>query len=68
VVIDYAQMLQNKLELMNKDSGCGYFTGNFCFSRSMAEPCDLLQALALLLSLAEKLMPLALELMQEQAK
>ena len=75
VVIDYAQMLQNKLELMNKDSGdapgklgdtccseigrssafcvpqlssqaqlgeergafnpgCGYFTGNFCFSLS----------------------------------
>jgi len=66
VVIDYAQMLQSKLELMNKDSGCGYFTGNFCFSRSMAEPCDLLQALALLLSLAEKLMPLALELTQEQ--
>eukprot|EP00439_Symbiodinium_sp_Y106_P084740 s202_g26.t1 len=66
VVIDYAQMLQNKLELMNKDSGCGYFTGNFCFSRSMAEPCDLLQALALLLSLAEKLMPLVLELTQEQ--
>eukprot|EP00913_Durusdinium_trenchii_P000621 g574.t1 len=63
LLVEYARVVQSKMELMSRDGaesgGCGKFSGTFTFSRCVAEPSDLLQALALLLSFSEKLMPLA---------
>ncbi|CAJ1432009.1 unnamed protein product [Effrenium voratum] len=65
VLVEFTRFLQMKVELMDRDCGCGKFSGTYGFSRSVAEPSDLLQALALLLNLSERLMPLALELTQQ---
>lgn len=60
-VVDYARFLSAKTELMTeRDAGRGRFNGSFNYSRALEEPSDLLQALALLLNLSEKLMPFAL--------
>lgn len=62
-VVDYAKFLSAKMELMTeRDAGRGRFNGSFNYSRVLGEPSDLLQALALLLNLSEKLMPFALHL------
>lgn len=61
LLVDYSRVLQSKMEMLDRDSGCGKFNGTFSFSRSVAEPSDLLQALAMLLNFSEKLMPLALD-------
>jgi len=62
-VADFARMLSAKIELMvERDAGTGRFDGSSVFSRLLIEPSDLLQALAMLLNFADKLMPLALHL------
>eukprot|EP00427_Karlodinium_veneficum_P053924 CAMPEP_0169402704 /NCGR_PEP_ID=MMETSP1017-20121227/55302_1 /TAXON_ID=342587 /ORGANISM="Karlodinium micrum, Strain CCMP2283" /LENGTH=224 /DNA_ID=CAMNT_0009508745 /DNA_START=78 /DNA_END=748 /DNA_ORIENTATION=+ len=62
-VVDYARLLSSKMELMvERDAGRGHFTGSIVFYGQFVEPSDLLQALAMLLNFAEKLMPLTLHL------
>lgn len=62
-VAEYAQVLAAKAELMLEgDAGRGHFDGSMVFSHMLLEPSDLLQALAMLLNFAERLMPLALHL------
>lgn len=62
-VVDYAKFLSAKMELMTeRDAGRGRFNGSFNYSRVLREPSDLLQVLAMLLNLSEKLMPFALHL------
>jgi len=66
-VVDYSRLLSAKMELMiERDLGSGRFSGSYLFSRDVGEPSDLLQALAMLLNLSEKLMPLALYLSSSQ--
>eukprot|EP00930_Biecheleria_cincta_P025918 TRINITY_DN18371_c0_g1_i1.p1 TRINITY_DN18371_c0_g1~~TRINITY_DN18371_c0_g1_i1.p1 ORF type:complete len:989 (+),score=138.70 TRINITY_DN18371_c0_g1_i1:124-3090(+) len=62
-VVDYAKFLSAKMELMTeRDAGHGRFNGSFNYSRVLQEPSDLLQVLAMLLNLSEKLMSFALHL------
>jgi len=62
-VVEYAKLLNAKMELMvERDAGQGRFDGNMVFDRLIVESSDLLQALAVLLNFAEKVMPLALHL------
>lgn len=62
-VVEYARLLSAKMELMvERDADQGRFDGNMVYDRLLVESSDLLQALAVLLNFAEKVMPLALHL------
>jgi len=62
-VVEYAKVLASKSELMvERDSSRGCFDGYTVFTRSTVEPADLLQAVAVLLNFAERLMPFAMHL------
>lgn len=68
-VVEYARLLMAKMELMiERDIGHGRFDGGMNFDRVLVEPSDMLQALAVLLNFAERLMPLALHLVFTPSK